>query len=69
MHTATYIGGDKVLIYGGFNGEEPYGDLWLLHASPLMRWEAVQASGPTVSPHPSPNRSRPPALIVTLTLI
>jgi hypothetical protein len=50
-HHTTCKLGSKVFIFGGYGGSgTAFGDLWMLHLGPSLRWEELAAAGPCPQP-------------------
>lgn len=48
-HTANLVGGTKLFIFGGWNGEEFFNDVFVLDLE-IMAWSQPSTSGPAPSP-------------------
>ena len=48
-HSASLVGGTKILIFGGWNGKEYFNDLYILDLE-VMAWVQPKCDGPVPSP-------------------
>ena len=48
-HSANLIGGTKMFVFGGWNGEKFFNDVFILDLE-IMAWSKPQTTGPAPSP-------------------